>query len=337
VIQETTEIKERHATPRRTVIIDSEDAAAGDGVITESDLRMPGSRQVVLLTTAGIERRDASGFRYSPAAGVTSRATTSQLVQVRAQPTDGVLLVSSRGRAWTKPVGFVPEKAAFRELGLDRGEAVVGVAVLPEADVFLVLGTRAGRIKRTNVADLALTPGHWSRVIALADGDDEVLVATVAPSGSDVLFATRLGQMLRIHGDDVNPQASGTARGVTGISLKRGDRLVAGAVVPGDAIDGTWVFIVSDKGFVKRVPLADYPYKGRATQGVQTLRITDQTGRVSAVAVGPTDAGLDILFGDGKRQHLPAAKVPAENRYNRGKQLVRLVAADGPVVRAVVL
>jgi DNA gyrase subunit A len=234
-------------------------------------------------------------------------------------------------------VGFVPEKAGFRELGLERGESVVGAAVLPEAGALLVLGTRAGRVKRTRVEDLALSPGRWSRVVGLAESDDAVLMAAVAPDDADVLFATRAGRVLRIRSVDVNPQASGTARGVAGVSLKAGDRLVAGAVVPPGEVDRTWVFVVSDKGFVKRVPLIEYPYKGRATQGVQTLRITDQTGRVAAYAFGPEDAGLDVLFGDGKRQHLAAAKAPAENRYNRGKQLVRLRSADGPVVGAVVL
>ncbi|MHC5022148.1 MAG: DNA gyrase/topoisomerase IV subunit A, partial [Planctomycetota bacterium] len=94
VSDEIADIKSRFASPRRTVIIDSEDMAAGNQVVMETDLRMPEGAQVVVVTTSGIERRDASGFRYTPTPGLTSRATTSQLLHTRAEPTDEVLLLS---------------------------------------------------------------------------------------------------------------------------------------------------------------------------------------------------------------------------------------------------
>ncbi len=337
VIEETRELKERFATPRRTVILDSEDAVAGAHVVTESDLRMPEGPQIVVVTTAGIERRDSRGFRYAPSNGITSRATTSHLIQVRADPTDEVILISSKGRAWRNQVGFVPEKASFTQMGLRKDEYIVGAAVLPAAGAYLVTGTRAGRIKRTRVEDLSLTSGNWATVVGLPDENDEVLFAAIAEDGAEVLFATEGGQVLRISADEVNPQASGTARGVAGINLKQRDRLISGAIIPADEVNKTWVFIVSEKGYVKRVPLKEYTRQGRGTQGVRTLNITGSTGKVAAVAVGMLDGGLDIIFADGKRQHMPAKRVPAENRYNRGKKLIKVSKADGPIAMAVVI
>lgn len=337
VIEETEALKERFATPRRTVILDSEDAVAGAQVVTESDLRMPEGPQVVLVTTGGIERRDRSGFRYAPASGITSRATTSQLIQVQADPTDEIILISSKGRAWRNQVGFVPEKATFPQMGLRKGERVVGAAVLPSEGAYLVAGTRAGRIKRTRVEDLSLTNGNWATVVGLPDEDDEVLFADIAGDGAEVLFASESGQVLRTSTDEVNPQASGTARGVAGISLKTRDRLISGTVIAADRISKAWVFVISEKGYVKRVPLKEYTRQRRGTQGVRTLNITGATGKVAAVAVGPLDAGLDVIFEDGKRQHMPAKKAPAENRYNRGKKLIKVNQADGGIALAVVI
>lgn len=337
VVEETEALKEKFVTPRRTVILDSEEAVAGTEVVTESDLRMPEGRQIVLITTSGIERRDSSGFRYSPTDGITSRATTSQLIQVRADPTDEVILISSKGRAWRDQVGFVPEKAEFTDIGLKKGERVVGAAVFPKENAYLAAGTRAGRIKRTKVEDIVLTNGNWATVVGLPDENDEVLFADIVGEGTEVLFATEGAQVLRISADEVNPQASGSARGVAGINLKKGDRLVGGAVIPADVAGKTWVFVVSEKGYVKRVPLAEYSKQGRNTQGVRTLNITKSTGPVAAIAVGTLDDGLDVVFEDGKRQHMLAEKVPAKNRYNQGKKLVKVKEADGPIDLAVVI
>jgi DNA gyrase subunit A len=290
-----------------------------------------------LITTAGIERRDTNGFRYARTEGMTSRATTSQLIQVRADPSDEVILISSRGRAWRNQVGFIPEKALFEQMGLQRGERVVGAAVKPSSDQRLVVGTKAGRIKRTEVGDLNLTSGSWSAVVGLPEADDEVLFADFAGDDAEVVFATAGGQVLRTSAGDVNPQASGTARGVAGISLKKGDHLVAGTVIKAADADTTYLVVISEEGYAKRIHLGEYPKQGRATQGVQTLRVTATTGAVATVAFGTAEEGLDVVFADGKRWYAPAEDVPVENRYNQGKRIVPVWEADGPIVAAVVI
>lgn len=342
VAEETLAIKRDFATPRRTVILDSEGTVAGLQVVTESDLRMPEGKQVIVVTTAGIERRDAAGFRYAPVEGLTSRATTSQLLQLRCEPTDDVVFVSSRGRAWRNAVGFVPDKADLRQLGLEPGERIVGLAAMPNAadadeTLCLVAGTRAGRIKRTRVADMALTPGHWSAVVGLPEAGDEVLFAAIAGDAADVVFGARSGLVLRTAAAQVNPQASGSARGVAGIDVKADDRLLVGGVVAAELVDAMALFVVTDTGFVKRVPLAEFPAKGRGAQGVLALNRTPATGGIAALALGPADAGLDVLFENGRRQRLAADKIPTENRYNRGRPLVDVAAAEAPIVLAVAM
>jgi len=342
------DVRQRYATPRKTVIIDSEAMAAGSQVVTESDLRLPSAAQVIAITTVGIERRDAAGFRYAPADGLTSRATTSHVRHVRAEPGDEVLLISSGGRAWRNKVGFVPERATFAQLGLGRDETVVGAAVLPStADgakdawppgACLVLGTLAGRIKRTLLTDLSLTAGSWSAVIGLPDEGDGVALAGVAGDGAEVLFATRAALVLRTAADAVNPQASGTARGVAGIGLKAGDAVAGGALLHPEETEAAWVFVVSARGYVKRVPLTDYPPKGRGSQGVQTLKVTPTTGPLAAFAVGAeTAGGLDVFFANGKRQRISIADIPVESRYSAGGRLIELLEAGDAISGAAVI
>jgi DNA gyrase subunit A len=341
VVDETETIKREHASPRRTVILDSEETVAGTHVVTEGDLRMPDGPQVVLITTAGIERRPASGFRYLRTEGLTSRATTSQLFQLRADPQDEVLFVSNLGRAWRKGLGYVPEKASLRDLGLAKGETIVGAGVIPAGglpeDHCLVVGTLAGRVKRTLVSDLGFTPGHWSTIVGLPDDDDAVLFAGLAGDAADILFASQGAMVLRTPAAAVNPQASGSARGVAGFGLKKGDRLLAGRVLPEDEQERASAFIVSATGFVKRVPLSEYPSKGRGTGGVRTLNVSAKTGEVVAIAFGVDPDGLDLIFENGRRHSLTTDAVPESNRYNQGEQLVDMRAPEAPVVAVVAL
>jgi len=341
IADETRGLRERFATPRRTVIIDSADMAAGSSVVTESDLRMPSARQVIVLTTHGLERRDAAGYSYRPTDGLTTRATTSQLAHLYAEPTDEVILFSSAGRAWRNQVGFVPDKATPFQLGLAKDESLVGLSIIPADDAAraamrLVFATRHGRIKRTEVTDLTFLTGNWATVCGLPDDGDEVLAAAITADGAEVLFGTRGGYVLRTSADGVNPQASGSARGVAGVGPKAGDVVVSAHILPAPEKDGAWVYVVTETGFVKRVSLLDYPLQGRGGQGVQTIRLNATTGPVIAIAVGSVTGGLDVLFENGKRQHLSADEVPAVDRYGVGRRMVALLEAGGGVSGVVV-
>ena len=333
IVEETMLLREAFAVPRRTVIVDSEDKAAGTTVMTGSDLVAPEKDQVLVLTPDGIERSDAAGFSYRPSDGLTTRAARSvHLGRVRAKPDDHVILLSSRGQGWRGEVGFIPQNATPKALGLQRGERIVGLGVV-RPNQHLLLGTRSGKVKRTAVADLSLLDREWGPVIGLAD-DDELLFGGLAGEGADVIFYTQEGQLLRLDGSEINPQKTDTASGVIGISMKKGDRVTGGAVVPAE---GEWqVVVVSETGYANRVPLDDFSIQGRNTQGVQCLRETKSGGKVGDVALGRPGDDLDVYLEDGRRFHADDLSIISSmTRGSRGNRLFD--AGDGRVVRAVTL
>jgi DNA gyrase subunit A len=337
VIEETSELKERFAVPRRTVILEEEDAAAGTGVVTtEADLVMPEERQVLVLTPDRVQRTDAAGFSYRASRSLTKRAVRDvHLAHVQAEPDDEVILLTNRGRGWRGTVGFVPAEGGPKELGLERGERVIGLVVL-QPDAYLVLGTRAGKVKRTRVADLALLDRTWDTVIGLGKGD-ELLFGNVAGEGAHVLFYTARGQLLRLDGDEVNPQQTGTAGGVVGIRVKKGDRLLGGAVVPdAAAAEEKWhVVVFSETGYAHRAPLAEFSVQRRGATGIRCLRPTKSGGDVADVAVGQGGT-IDVYLADGRRQRLGWEETPVTARDARGSRLVD-ASGKAPVARAVIL
>jgi len=316
VIEETQAIKARFATPRRTVILSGE--KPGAAIVTEAELTRPAGTQVIVVSTQGVQRYDARQFSYRVRPGLTSRAVEAHRLHIRAEPTDMVILVSDQGRAWWGRVGRLPRAATFGELGLGKGEQVVGGGVLAP-DSLLVIGTRQGRVKRVKAEEARVgAEATWSAIIGLDSQGDGVLFAGVGGEEAQVMFFTS-ERVNRFLASEVNPQATPSARGVAGIRVAEKDRLLGGAVILDPQSEG--VVVVSQAGFVKRIPLAEFPPQGRGGQGVQVTQ-GRTAGPTIAVGAGPLDGAVDVLSRDGKRQRLE--DVPVLNRTRTGKKLVEL-------------
>jgi len=323
---ETAEIKKKYATPRRTTIVD---AAPGEGEapVTSADLAVPDRPQMVTVTTTGVLRGDASAYSYGVQSGTSSRAGVAHRMRIRAGPSDKVFFVTSDGRVWTPPVGQVPLKASFAELGLKKEERIVHVGILTLKGC-LVMGTAQGKVKRTGMAALSETARDrlWTEMMSL-NGGDRIAFAGVCDKGGEILFFTD-SKVLRIAASTVSNQLTPSARGVIGIRLREQDTLLGGAVIA-DA-KGQEVFILSQKGFLKRVPIDEFPVKGRGSMGVQSLYVTTVTGRVVAAAAKrlTTSTTVDVLSADRKRQSVPLNNIPTEKRPSHGKKLVTLRQAN---------
>ncbi|MGD8518998.1 MAG: DNA topoisomerase 4 subunit A, partial [Anaerolineae bacterium] len=308
VVEETKAIKEQFATPRKTVILSGEQP--GEVIVTEADLVMPKGPQVLVVTTQGVQRNEAKGFSYRVRAGTTSRAVEAHRIHLHTEPEDTVVLVSDRGRAWWGGVGRLPQSATFEQLGLDKGEQVAGLGILSE-ESSLLLGTYQGRVKHVKVEDVQSSPeASWSTIIGLGGKEDRVVLAGTGTGEVQVMFFTS-SRAIRFSAQDVNPQATATARGVAGIKVRKGDQLLGGAVIS-DPAAKLAVAVVSQKGFVKQVPLDEFPVQGRGGQGVLLLNQTKATGPVIAAGLGPAKTPVDLIDASDKRQRI--SKVPVENR-----------------------
>ncbi len=318
VVEETKAIKDRFATPRKTVILTDE--KPGETIVTEADLARPEGPQMIVVTTQGVQRQEAKGFSYRLKPGVTSRAVEAHRLHLRTEPDDTVVLVSSRGRAWWGEVGRLPRSATFQELGLEKGEQVVGLGVLSK-DCCLVLGTRRGQVKRVKAEDVRSgSEASWAMIVGLSGPDDGVIFAGTGNDQAQIMFFTT-SRANRFAASEVNPQATPSARGVAGIRVPPTDRLLGGAVLS-DPKAKLGLIVVSKAGYVKRVPLDEFPVQGRGGQGVQLLNVTKTTGPVVAVTIGPMDGAVDLIAADGRRQRLD--EVPVDNRANRGKKLAEV-------------
>ncbi len=325
VIEETEEIKDKHAEPRKTVIVETEEGH--HAAVTVSDMVIPSETQLVIVNADGIQRVDARGYKDSAAKGKpSSRAANIALLRETIEPAETVILVSNQGRCWQGNAGRLPLSGTFQEIGLKRGENVVGMGVVQEG-AKLVIGTTAGMIKRVELTDVLSTRAEatWAAIIGLNGTGEEVLFAAVASDDAHVMICTSGSEkvaprVLRFESGSINPQATPSAKGVTAIKML-GDRLVSGLVVEANSFKKSFAYSVSAKGHAKRIVLDEFPLQGRGGQGVQLWKLTPDTGLVTGFTVGMEKDQIDIYSSKSKRFRLDGKDLPLVTRATKGVDL----------------
>ncbi|WP_066301167.1 DNA gyrase/topoisomerase IV subunit A [Arthrobacter luteolus] len=295
VSDELGEVAAKYATPRRTVLLESEAVAplaaetaavkAGKGAKAVLPLQIPDDPCWVLLSASGQLARTSNqepltegGQRtrhdvFRSVVATTARgeigAVTSSGRMIRVQVMDMPALPPTNGLP--NLAGGVPAKDFMT---LTKGEKLIGLVPL---NAVLALGTRNGVVKRIN-PDYPLNRDDWE-AITLKAGDEVVGAGVAANDDDQLVFATRDAQLLRFSASLVRPQGR-TAGGVAGMKLGSGDEVIFfGVVADSDpaavvvtVASGTETLPGTPGGSVKVTDFAEYPAKGRATAGVRAHR-----------------------------------------------------------------
>lgn len=288
-----------------------------------------------MVTESGLQRVDSKGFRENVTKDKpTSRAVSIPLMRVVAKPEETVLLISNQGRLWQGNAGRLPLAGTFAEIGLNRGENLVGLGVAREGSR-LILVTTSGQIKRVEMADVLATRAEatWGAIIGLNGNNEQLLAAAVASDEAHVLIGSAGSEkltprVLRFESGSINPQATPSAKGVSAIKML-GDPLVTAVVLEPAQFKAAYVIAVTQKGYIKRITLADFPLQGRGGQGVQLWKLTPETGAVVGLAIGSEKDQVDIYSEKMKRLRMDIKALPNVTRATKGQDLgAKLVKGD---------
>jgi len=198
-------------------------------------------------------------------------------------------------------------------------------------EVFLVVFTREGRVKKTPLSEYIKVDEKASPDLRLL-GKDGVVCALVSPGGGDYMVSTSDGKTLRFSDTDLRA-AGRVGQGVQAIGLSGAAAVVGADWISSDDDRALWV--ASGTGFVKRTPLAEYPRKGRATGGVATMQLMPKTVLVGAAVLGASEDAL-LIAQSGRTVRVTAQDLPLVARDRKGVIGIKLEAGDS-VARLVVL
>ncbi|HTA19227.1 MAG TPA: DNA gyrase subunit A [Polyangia bacterium] len=329
VTTELEEIKSNYNDPRRTEIIDVEGEIDIEDTIAAEEM-------VVTVTHGGYVKRNAKSLYKAQrrgGRGITGAATHEEdfVAQLFVASThDTILMLTNKGRAYTKKVWEVPAagrtakgKAFINLVPLQDGERVVALLPVREFSegAFVVMVTRRGMIKKTSLNAFAAV--RASGIIALGIADDDDLVSVrITEGSSDILLGTRNGWAIRFDEEKVRPMGR-TARGVRGIRLRDDDDQVTGmAIIPRE--EPATLLTVCEHGYGKRTPTSDYPTKNRGGKGVIAIKTTERNGKVVNLRLVTDDDDLMLITDGGKLIRMPVDGIPTIGRNTQGVRLIRL-------------
>ena len=281
VADEISEVAQRHATPRRTLLLEASGAALAAAV----PLEVGDEPCVVLMSSTGLLARTPD---TTPGESPTRTAHDVIVSAVRATTRGEIGLVTSAGRVirlhvielpGIPAVIGTPSLSGGAPLGafvdLDADERAVGLVSLADEET-IALGTARGVVKRVQ-ADHPANKDTWD-LIRLEEGDALIgafSLTETSAEADELGFISSDAQFLRFPASAVRPQGR-SAAGMAGIRLATGCEAIWFGCLPSDG-EGFLVSVAgassalpgTDAGTVKVTPLDAYPGKGRGTGGVR--------------------------------------------------------------------
>ncbi len=190
---------------------------------------------------------------------------------------------------------------------------------------YLLMATEQGMIKKTALEEYN-TPLRSKGLIAInLRGGDKLKWVAWTDGSKDIILVTRQGKAARFDEATVRPMGRNAA-GVNAIHLRPGDSIVDMVVVNKE--DSRDLLVISETGLGKRTALSEYPRKGRATQGVITMDITDRTGLISGARVVEPDDEVMALTSNGVLIRVPVETIRRTGRSAQGVWIVRPVEGE---------
>ena len=295
--EELQAISDKFGDDRMTEIQDVEDEIDIEDLIEEEQC-------VFTMTQAGYIKRTpvseyaAQGKGGQGRKGITTRDEDYVVDVFTASTHDYILFFTDTGKVYRKKGYQIPEsgKAAkgtniINILQVEPGERVQTMIHFRETsneELYLVMVTRNGTVKRLPVSTLKNLRNNGIRALTLDEGD--ALVTVRETDGTKkILIATHDGMAVCFDENDIRPMGR-TAVGVRGIRLREGDYVVGAARVT----EGKCVLSITEKGYGKRTPVEEYRVTNRGGIGIKNYMVTEKTGPVVGIKV--VDGTEDLLL-----------------------------------------
>jgi len=368
IVSELRDIQKDFGDGRRTQIVDAVEEIKVEDLIADTDM-------AITISHAGyIKRTPVDVYRHQSRGGkgrIGARTREEDFVEhlFVASAHSYILLFSSKGRVYWLKVYELPEAAAatrgraitslVKFQGDEHLTALVPTHNLEETGRYVFFATRNGTVKKTELAEFS-NP-RPSGIIAINLEPKDELIGVKLTDGKQMIFlASHEGQAILFRESEVRAMGR-QAGGVNGMDLGKDDYVVSmDAVQPDfeivrkeskkdtqnleelenevvkDSLTSL-MLTISEKGYGKRTPLAEYRITSRGGKGVINLKTTDRNGPVVAALQVSEDSDVMIITEFGKIIRVHASEIREAGRSTQGVRLLRLEDEDKIAAAAAIL
>jgi DNA gyrase subunit A len=323
--EELVDIRTQYGDKRRTEIIASQEDLTIEDLITAEDV-------VVTLSHEGYAKaQPVSAYSAQRRGGKGKAATTvkeedfiDKMFVVNTH--DTILCFSNIGKVYWLKVYKLPQagraargKPIVNLLPLSEGERINALVPIREyaEDKFVFFATSDGTVKKTPLTEFSRP--RSSGIIAVEMRESDALVGVELTSGKqDILLFSSGGKAVRFNEEDVRPMGR-NAVGVRGIKLNEGQRVIS-LLLAGEGD----VLTVTENGYGKRTPMAEYPVHGRGGVGVISIQTSTRNGDVTAAELVKGDDEIMLITNGGTLVRTRVDEISSMGRNTQGVRLITL-------------
>ena len=324
IIDELNQIKTTFGDERKTLINDTRRGITNEDLIPEETRVLTVSRSGYAKTQPLDEYREQRRGGQGKAAASVKEEDLIQNLYVLSSHVQ-ILCFTTKGKVFWLKVYEIPVASRISKgrplvnmLNLDDDESVSEILPVDEFsdDKYIFMATRKGTTKKTNLSLFAKK--YKSGIKAINLDDDDVLIGTAITSGEDeILLASSSGKLIRFSESHVRPMGR-TARGVRGIKLKKGEKLIS--LMLGDP--SKTILCVSENGYGKKTNLEDFPSHNRGGQGVISMKTSERNGAMVSSTLVEDDDGIMLISDKGTMIRTSVEQVPTLSRNTQGVKII---------------
>ena len=333
IVDELRRVKDKYGDDRRTQILAEEGEFRIEDLIAEEDMA------ITVSNTGYIKRTAITNYRSQRRGGkgrIGMRTREEDFVSrlFVASTHAYIMIFSDRGRVYWLKVHEIPDvgpdgrgKAIANLVSMEEGERIAATIAVKEFedDKFVVMGTRHGVVKKTELS--AFSNPRVGGIIAMGvEEGDVVMEVQVSDGNGEVFIGTRDGMAIRFPEGDVRSMGR-TAYGVRGISLREGDAVVAIEVLK----PGGTILTVTEQGYGKRTELDEYRVQSRGGIGIINIQTSERNGKVVGITQVSDDDELMLITEQGKTLRMAARDVRTIGRATQGVKLIDIEGEDRAV------
>ncbi len=326
VKSELLQIKKNYKTDRRSQILKSD---KDYNVPSEDDEKPIEDYIVAVNANSQIKRMLVKNFSMASksfADNSTRNEICSNIIKLKSN--ERLYCFTNLGNCYKLDADAIPD-GKWREKGA-KLKSVFSEALDNERIVFfqnvedalpkgnLLFYTRDGMVKRSDWNEYSVVKSAF-QAIKLKEGDEVIAMEVQQPSAT-LMFITKDGMCLNADMSDI-PAQGRVAAGVKGIQLSDGDYCVCVRQVTGD---GEMV-LITDKGYAKRVLVAQIDVMARYRKGVKIIDFNkkDNGTRLSFASYVKEPYNIVLDVDDEYLTAFSTEDLVIENRTHQGRPLVK--------------